>query len=193
MGDSSPAAARRAQPGPDLRRATWLAFGVVAALVGVAGVILWPRWQNEHRDLVGLDHLSAAAVIPILAVTAILAVMLAVLGRLVWAGVRGLDRSFSRYLPRPVAILAAALVVIIEGNWLLGDVAAGRVSSRANSTYRLIDKDTDEGVNRPGSAAVSGSPSSLVRWEDLGRNGRNFVAGATSSTTWPSSTAPGAR
>jgi hypothetical protein len=32
--------------------------------VVVAGLALWPGWQNQQRDLVGMEHVSASALGP---------------------------------------------------------------------------------------------------------------------------------
>ena len=51
----------------------------------------------------------------------------------------------------------------------------------ANSAFSVVDDGTNEGTVRPTSAAVSGSPASLVEWNTLGVQGRDFVAGATTA------------
>jgi uncharacterized membrane protein len=48
------------EPTPGARRRAWLALGVAGAVVVIAGLALWPGWQNQQRDLVGMEHVSAA-------------------------------------------------------------------------------------------------------------------------------------
>ena len=67
--------------------------------MAVAGLALWPGWQNQQRDLVGMEHVSAAALGPMVAVTLVLFGLLFLVGRLVGHGVALVDRSLARRCP----------------------------------------------------------------------------------------------
>jgi uncharacterized membrane protein len=161
------------------RQTVRFAFIAITAVTLVAGLVLWPRWQNDQRDLVGSEHVAAWTVAPMVLVTAVLVLLLGLLGRLIWRGIRALDRWGGRLLPRPIAAVATALVVLIAANVLVNDVVLGRLHSWANSTWGALEDDTDGSVAQPTAATVSGSPESLVPWNELGRQGRDFVAEAT--------------
>ena len=45
------------EPSRRVRRLAWYALGAVAVVVVAAGLALWPGWQNQQRDLVGMEHL----------------------------------------------------------------------------------------------------------------------------------------
>jgi uncharacterized membrane protein len=74
------------------------------------GLALWPGWQNQQRDLVGMEHLSAAALAPMVAVTLVVFGLLFLLGRLVGHGIRLFDGLLARRLTH--AITAAVFVVV---------------------------------------------------------------------------------
>jgi uncharacterized membrane protein len=82
-----------------------------------------------------------------------------------------LDRILPRRLAHALAVVVVSLLVIFVVNGVLfqGLVAA------ANSAFSVKDGATDEGATKPSAPERSGSPASLVAWEDLGRQGRNFV------------------
>ena len=40
-----------------------------------AGLIVWTPWQNEHRDLMGMEHLSATTLVPLVLLTIVLTVV----------------------------------------------------------------------------------------------------------------------
>lgn len=173
-----------------LRRAGWtispqawkiarLVLAVVAVVALVVGLWSWIGWQNDQRDLLGMDHIGAATIIPLLVVAVILLAVLVATGRLVGAAVRGLDRWNRRHLSRLAALVITAMVVFAVSTYLLRDVAFERFTLWAYSSFGAADQTTDEDVTAPESATVSGSPDSLVTWDTLGRNGRSFVAGAT--------------
>ena len=68
---------RHWQLGTRVRRAAWATLGAAAMVAAAAGVVLWPRWQNNQRGLVELPRISALQVVPAFATTAAL---MAVLG-----------------------------------------------------------------------------------------------------------------
>ena len=68
-------------------RRGWLVLGVVAAVVVVAGLGQWTGWQNQQRDLVGMEHLSPAVLAPMVAVTLVVFGVLFLVGRLVGHGI----------------------------------------------------------------------------------------------------------
>jgi uncharacterized membrane protein len=67
--------------------------------VVVAGLALWPGWQNQQRDLVGMEHVSAGALGPMVAVTVVLFGVLFLVGRLVGHGVALVDACWPAGCP----------------------------------------------------------------------------------------------
>jgi len=162
------------------RRSRQVLTGVagVAALVGLG---FWLRWQDQQRDLLNMDHLGVASVIPLVILTAILTVILLALGRTVGAAVRHLDRWNRRHLPGPLAQPATVILVVVMAVLVGNHVVFARFTGWADTTFGYADTGTNEGTEQPTSATVSGSPSSLVRWDTLGVQGRDFVAQATTA------------
>jgi uncharacterized membrane protein len=68
-----------------------------------------------------------------------------------------------------VVVLLFALVDGLVANVLL---------RTANATFKTVNGETSPRVKPPQSAALSGSPPSLVSWASLGKEGRNFVVGS---------------
>ena len=173
--------------GTTLSAPTWrrihLAIPIVAAVAVVVGSVMWLRWQNRQRDLFAMEHLGAGQVVPMLLATVVLAVILGTIGRLIGAAVRGLGRFNTKHLPRLAAQPVTVVLVVVLAVFLLRDVAFTSFVRWADSTFSLVDKGTPDGVEQPQDATVSGSPESLVDWDDLGYQGRAFVAGTTTDVT----------
>jgi uncharacterized membrane protein len=72
---------------------------VVGAVVVVAGLVLWPQWQDQQRALVGMERLSPMALASMVGVTLVLFGLLLLVGRLVGHGIRRFDGLLSRRLP----------------------------------------------------------------------------------------------
>jgi uncharacterized membrane protein len=166
-------------PGPRARRLGWLVLGVAGAVVVVAGLLAWPGWQNQQRDLVAMDHLPAAALAPMVAVTLVVFGLLFVVGRLVGSGIRWLDRLLARRLPRLLAHAVTAAVFVVAAVVVTRDVVVDGFLDWANDRFGRVDTTTAPGVVAPTTPTASGSPASLVPWATLGEYGRSFVAGAT--------------
>jgi uncharacterized membrane protein len=155
-----------------------VAADAVALAVGIVGMLGWAAWQDEARDLVGMSHLGPWEGPPMLVVSVVIALALVRIGAAVaswvrtvcWAAVR---RRFGWRTTGSVAV-AAALVVMVGGQLVARGFAAA-----ANVAYWALDQGTDPGVDQPTLDTVSGSPSSLVPWDTMGRWGRDFVAGVT--------------
>lgn len=170
----------RVEVSDDLRRGLWATAGVVGALVLLCGLWVWSDWQNEQRDLLGMEHMSRVTALPMLVVTLVLTVVLVSLGRIVWRGVRAIDRWASRHLRRTGATIVTVVVVVLLLQWSAGFLF-GKFENWARDSFGAIADTTDPDVTQPDEPTVSGSPDSLIAWDTLGREGRNFVTRATSA------------
>ncbi len=156
------------------RRRSWPVFFISAAILVVVSFGLGQYWQNEIRKLMGVTDYNIALVVASPFIAALTFGLILLIGR----GLRGLYRWMARLLSRwtgPRAaravgwILAAGLAYVLVTGLLL----QGLVNS-LNSTYSLRDTQTAEGVNQPTTGLRSGGPGSLIPWDTLGWQGRNF-------------------
>jgi uncharacterized membrane protein len=163
------------RPSPLVRRRAWQ---VLAALGTVAGlVVLWlgQRWQADIHELMGLDPPAGFQSVWIVLVAILVFALFVGIGRGIRWITRWLIRLLGRILPprlaRPLAVVASAALVL----FLLNGVLFQGLVEAANSAFSVKDGGTEEGAVRPTAPERSGSPDSLVAWDDLGLQGRNFV------------------
>jgi uncharacterized membrane protein len=161
-------------PARVMRNAWWSLAGVgVAALIGA--VFAGHAWQNEVRRLVEEEPQGFGGDVAVIAVAAVVGIVLVAFGRLVRGASRWVAKLLGRWVPRRYGIalawvvVAAVLVLIANGLVIRGLV------SLANSVYSSKNTGTPPGIERPTVPERSGSPDSLVSWESLGRQGRNFI------------------
>jgi uncharacterized membrane protein len=156
-----------------IARTSATASGVLVGL-GMASwsMVVHQQWQRDIREQMGLGTVGHHPV----AVTAsalLTAVVLVAVARLVRAAHRGYLRRIGRVLPERegrwldigVATLLSLMVALALVGWTVRAV---------RDDFAAADARYDVDVTRPSSALRSGSPASLVTWEELGRKGRSF-------------------
>jgi uncharacterized membrane protein len=165
-------------PVPRGRARTWV-LGVLVALIAWAAVFSAWRyvgWQNEIRTAFGMPDISWT-VWPVIVVVAVaVAVLVLVVARALRLLFRTVGRWLGTWLPPRVAVAlgGAALLLLIWG--LLTGVLVNGFFRISNVIFSSRDGATTAGVVQTQSSLRSGGPGSLVKWDELGRQGRSFVA-----------------
>lgn len=156
----------------------WLR-GVAGALCGIVVLVfLWraAEWQNSIRTLMHLPPIETAHPFYVGAIALGVFLVLFVLGQLFAFLVR-LFASTSRVAaPRRVSyVIGTALAATLF--WTMADGLLLRfVLHTADSSFRRLDQVIEPDTAEPSDPLKSGSKASLVRWDELGRMGRSFVA-----------------
>jgi uncharacterized membrane protein len=163
-----------------LKRAWWLS-AVLCAIVVVTGAMLARHWQNEIYEALDLPPVESVRPFTLLATGLGVALLLIVMGRFFGALKDLYDVPLKYVLPRRAAILAAFLLAAwsfwaIGNGFLLDAMLRG-----LDSAYRTVDSLIPPEEERPSAPMRTGSPASLLTWEDLGREGRRHVLGAPSA------------
>jgi uncharacterized membrane protein len=157
------------------RRRSWLVFLICAAVLIVVSFGLGQYWQYEIRGLMGVTDYSIPLVIasPFVAAAAFCLFLLigrALRGLFRWVA-NLLDRWIGRRAARAVGwILVAGLAYLVVSGLLLQGFV-----NLMNSAYSLRDTMTAEGIHQPTTSLRSGGPGSVIPWDTLGWQGRNFI------------------
>jgi uncharacterized membrane protein len=163
------------RPPPAARRRMRRAFAVVAVVCGVAALWQGQRWQQQIHGLMGLPapaHYESGGILLVAGLVFVAAVAAArLLRRATQWTVRLFDRVVPDRLARPLAVVAVTGLVLV----LVNGVLFRGFTDVANAAFSLRDSTTSDGTPHPAAAERSGSPASLVRWDGLGREGRDFI------------------
>lgn len=164
-------------PLPELWRRAGNVAAAVACLV-VAAVFLWraAEWQNSIRGGMALPPVESAHPLKLcLTAIATFAVLLG-LARLFGAVSDLIAAWLKRRIPRRLAkVLGVAGAVLLF--WSLASGVLVRVSFRLlDSSFREYDALLEPQRPQPEDPLQSGSSASFLRWRELGRAGREFVA-----------------
>jgi uncharacterized membrane protein len=157
------------------RRRSWTVLFISAAVLIVVSFGLGQYWQHEIRKLMGVTEYNIALVVASPFVAALVFCLILLIGR----GLRGLYRWAAQLLNRWVGRSAAKAVgwtlvaglayLVVSGLLLQGFVNV------MNSAYSVRDTRTAEGIHQPTTSLRSGGQGSLIPWDTLGWQGRNFI------------------
>jgi len=165
----------RGEPSRQVKRIAWWSLAGVTIVVIPLFLALGVKWQDQVRHLVGVEPLDGWSAPTILIVALVIVALLLIVSRAIRGFARGVGSAVSSVLPRWISVpigvaLAAVLVVGMLQGFLLDPLLNG-----LNSAYSVKNTSTSEGVVKPTSPFRSGSPASLVPWDTLGEQGRDFT------------------
>lgn len=150
---------------------------VLCALI--AGSFVWQAntWQNSIRALMGMEESTGGQ--PVLLVLMAALVFLVVLGlaRLFRRIMHALSVRLRRYVPDRISHLTGIVVAVVLFWSVIDGVLMTTLLRVADRSFQQLDALIDDELPRPTRPLQTGSAASLVNWEDLGRQGRLFVAG----------------
>ncbi|MFE6228392.1 alpha/beta hydrolase [Streptomyces sp. NPDC057854] len=178
----------RRLPGERIRARCWQAYWLLAPLASVWLISESARMQRRLRVLQDLPP-SLTWHTPTIALIALALLALALLlARLVRLGAVTLIRLLGRLLPRPAAYATGALLTALAVLVGVRDIVYDRgIVDLADRIAAATNGGTKDGITRPVSRSVSGGPGSLLPWESLGYEGRNFTGSTPSRaalTAW---------
>ena len=166
---------RRYLDGHVVLRRVAIGTGVVAYVAALALTPVALQWQTELAAAAGWGLPSWPLVVTL---APLLTVLLVLSGRALRAAARVLGEMWRPLVRRPA--LSSAL-----GAASLGLVLAGLLAILLCLLYRAYAAQDADATDQPQpqSALRSGSPDSLVDWENLGRQGRAFVGDGPDAAT----------
>lgn len=132
-------------------------------------------WQNSIRSRMEMPPVEATDpwLVALIALACALVLILAAWGVLWLVGQAG--DALARVLPRRSAIAAGSLlvasVVLVLGN----DLVLQRAIHSADTVFYNIDRITHEGRMPPAHGFSSGGGNSVIDWDDIGTNGKDFL------------------
>lgn len=164
------------EPGTHMRRAVNLA--VFGSCMVVSGLFLWRAadWQNSIRVLMEMEPVDSAHPLKVCAIAVAAFFLLLAVARLFGRVVCIVSAYVHRYVPRrPANVLGLAVAVLLFWSIASGVLFRGGLYAM-DSSFRRHDALIEPSSPRPESPYRSGSAASLLKWSELGRAGREFIA-----------------
>jgi uncharacterized membrane protein len=153
-------------------------LGLVCLLIALVFLIQASTWQNEVRALMGLDPVEGRRPFTIGLIALATFALLLALGRLFVRSVAATSGIVNRFVPRRIAA-AAGFAITLALFWAVFEgVLASAVLRGFDASFARLDARIEAEFDPPAAGHRSGGPGSRIGWDDLGRQGRRFVAGA---------------
>jgi uncharacterized membrane protein len=163
------------RPARPARPRSWRLFFIIAPVLLVVSYLLGLRWQLQIRELMSVPAEGVLTQLLLPLAAGLVFVGLVALARGIRALFRLIAGLLGRWMGRRAArgvgwVLVAGLTVLIVSGVLL-DGAIGV----ADSSFAVLDTTTSDAASQPVSTLRSGGADSLVPWDTLGFQGRNFT------------------
>ncbi|HUO00280.1 MAG TPA: alpha/beta-hydrolase family protein [Bradyrhizobium sp.] len=169
------------EPSPRTRSVTNALVAVACVIVVV--VYLWRamEWQNSIRAVMKMEPVDTAHPFKVCAIALITFFLLLALARLFRLVSHFLSEQIKRFIPRKIAnVLGLSLAVLLF--WSIANNFLIRTAFRSlDYSFREFDALIEPERPQPTAPGKTGSKASLVKWDELGRAGREFVASGPSA------------
>jgi uncharacterized membrane protein len=151
---------------------------VAAASLLVVITFLWraAEWQNSIRAAMKMEPVETAHPFKVCAIALIMFAALLVLARLFRFVTDHLSTFVRRFVPRKVANVLGLLAATLLFWSITNNLLVRSAFYALDSSFREFDALIEPERPQPTAAGKTGSAASLVKWNELGRAGREFVA-----------------
>ncbi|BBX95335.1 alpha/beta hydrolase [Mycobacterium lacus] len=165
---------------PPPPRWAWLPLIGVGAVGMVLMAIWFHLWQDDVRDLMGVEHLEWYDYPLAGAVSLVVLFTLVEIGQFIRWLVGFLVGQVDRIAPFRLSATIVVVLLVVLSITLLNGVVLKFAMHSMNSTFASVNDEMTPDTAPPKTPLRSGGPQSLVSWESLGHQGRIFVeAGPT--------------
>lgn len=170
------------EPSP---RARSIANALVTAGCLLVVVIFLRRtaeWQNSIRTVMKMTPVETAHPLKVCVIALITFAVLLVLGRLFVFVARFLAVRIKHAIPRKVANVLGVLIAGLLFWSIASNVLVRTAFNALDSSFRELDALQEPERPQPAAPDRTGSSASLVKWQELGRMGRRFIASGPTAT-----------
>jgi uncharacterized membrane protein len=166
---------RSREPGSEVKRRAWIGLAVGGPMLILVSLWAGSQWDGDLRVLMEMPLQAPWKWLSLVMVSVVSAAILLLVGRVIRGVGHLVAALLGRLLPRPLALslgvvaaVAFTVYVVLGG---LFDTAYQAINTAAGIADRTIHPD----IPQPSSPFRSGSPDSLISWDQLGAKGREFT------------------
>lgn len=170
-----------AKPRPRVQQRAQLA--AAGLFLFTAALSLWKSngWQNEVRELMHIEEQATIDPFTIGFISVGLFFVLLAFARLFTWTFRKLSAKLKYFVPRRVSNVIGLMAAFFLFWSLVNGVLLSSILNALDSTYQQIDALLEHEFEPPADPMKAGSAASLLRWEEMGLQGRRFLSSGPTS------------
>jgi uncharacterized membrane protein len=157
------------------------AVSILSLLLFSYAIFYSNSWQDEVRHLMGLEPDREFLHLKMIAIALLLAFTLLFMGRLFTKIFNKIRFRFNKVIPKRIANVLGLMLVVFTVFVFTNNFIVSKVVASLDKIYAFADENSDKGILKPSNRHSTGSASSLIKWESVGRTGQNFVAAGPSN------------
>lgn len=162
---------------PPPPRWAWAVLVPVGA-VGLVLMAIWFHvWQDQVRDLMGVEHLKWYDYPVAAGLSLVVLFTLVEIGQFIRWLIAFLVGVLDRIAPFRLSVTIVVVLLVVLTITLLNGVVLKSAMRTMNHTFASVNNEMNPDTTPPKTALRSGGPESLVSWESLGHQGRIFIQG----------------
>jgi uncharacterized membrane protein len=164
----------------------FLRVAKLATATGCAGIAvcsLWQatEWQNSIRALMELEPVDTAQPLAVVLIALTVFMVLEALARSFRLTLRFVAVRTNRFLPRRLSNVIGGVAALALFWSVINGALFGGALRVADASFLEYDKLIEPETGPPTDPLKSGSSASLLAWDELGRQGREFISSGPSS------------
>jgi uncharacterized membrane protein len=160
---------------PPPPRCAWMVLVPIGAIGIVIMAIRFHIWQDDVRDLMGVEHLEWYDYPEATILSLVVLFTLVEIGQLIRRLIIFLVGQVDRIAPFRVSATIVVVLLTVLTITLLNGVVIKFAMRNMNGTFASVNDEMNPDTAQPQSRRRSGGPESLVSWKSLGHQGRIFV------------------
>jgi len=132
-------------------------------------------WQNSIRELMEMPPLESSYLVRMGLIAAVSGALLVAMTWSLRASYAYVAGKLTRFFPQRISQALGAIVVGLVFLLLVNDVFTKNLLTAADSFFLQLDTFVDDGIEQPTDPMLTGSAESLIAWDTIGRQGKNFL------------------
>jgi uncharacterized membrane protein len=164
------------------RQIVHIIFAVLGLSFIIYALVYWTYWQNSILSVMDQTLIAShQSLLIVFLIMIVLAPLLIAIGRLINKGFKFLIKQMHKFIPRRFSNFIGFVLALIIFALLVDGVLFKWMYDITDSAAAQLNNLTEKGVERPTDSNKVGSDASLIDWETLGREGRNFIVNGPSA------------
>jgi uncharacterized membrane protein len=160
---------------PPAPRWAWMVLIPIGAVGMVVMAIWFHVWQDQVRDLMGVEHLEWYDYPVAAALSLVVLFSVVEIGQLIRRLIVFLVTKVEAIAPFRVSATIVVVTLVVLQITILNGVVIKYTMHKLNNTFNTVNEEGKAETDAPRTRLRSGGPESLVKWETLGHQGRIFV------------------